>query len=279
MCEPVVVGVDGSECSNRALDWAAGEAARRHRPLKLVHILDPWPRRIPMFAPPEAVERMAIIGHRVLDVAVEHVRRDGLELETTTRLIVDHTSDALEEEAGNAFELVLGNRGYGGFAGMLLGSTGLRMAARTPVPLIIVRGDTVDRGDVVVGIDLAKGEKTTLDYAFEAAALRQTRLRVVHAWTLYPPYEGFASERGAIEADARKRVAAVIDGRRPLYPQVDVVVEIVDDHPVSALTNASREARLLVTGAHERDRASLRLGSIVHGAVHHAHCPVAVVPR
>ncbi len=279
MCEPVVVGVDGSECANRALDWAAGEAARRDRPLRLVHVLDPWPRRIPMFSPPEAVERMAIIGHRVLDTAVERVHRRRPDLETTTRLAAEYTPDALQQEAGHAFELVLGNRGYGGFAGLLLGSTGLRMAARTPVPLIIVRGDAAERGDVVVGLDPAKDEEAALDYAFGAAALRRARLRVVHAWTLFPPYEGVLVEKGTIEAEARKRVAAAVDGRRAAHPRVDVVEEVVNDHPVSALVDASRTARLLVTGAHRRGRAAPRPGSVGHGAVHHAHCPVAIVPR
>ncbi|MFD0899214.1 universal stress protein [Actinomadura sediminis] len=279
MCEPVVVGIDGSECANRALDWAAGEAARRGRPLKLVHVLDPWPQRIPMFSPPEAVERMAIIGHRVLDAAVERVHRGRPDLETATRLTAEHTPDALQEEAERAFELVLGNRGYGGFTGLLLGSTGLRMAARTPVPLIIVRGNTAERGDVVVGIDMAKDEEAALDYAFDAAAIRRSRLRVVHAWTLFPPYEGVAFPKEAIEVEARKRVAAAIDGRRAAHPRVDVVEEVVNDHPVSALSDASRTARLLVTGARRHGRASPRPGSIGHGALHHAHCPVAIVPR
>ncbi|QFG21268.1 universal stress protein [Actinomadura sp. WMMB 499] len=279
MCEPVAAGIDGSECANRALDWAAGEAARRRRPLKLVHVVDPWPRRVPMFAPPEAVERMAIIGHRVLDVAAERVHRRHPDLQTTTRLVAERTSDALRQEAEHAFELVLGNRGYGGFTGLLLGSTGLRMAARTPVPLIIVRGDTAERGDVVVGLDPAKDEETTLRYAFDAAVLHRTGLRVVHAWSPCPPYEGFAPEKGAIEADVRKRVAAVVDRSRPTSPRIDVVEEVVDDHPVSALISASRGARLLVTGVHERDWTAPRLGSVGHGAVHHAHCPVAVVPR
>ena len=51
-----------------------------------------------------------------------------------------------------AKQLVLGSRGRGGFASLLLGSTSLRLAGRSTVPVVIVRGDVTDRGEVVVGI-------------------------------------------------------------------------------------------------------------------------------
>ncbi|MFB4298498.1 universal stress protein [Actinomadura sp. NTSP31] len=281
MPEPIVVGTDGSDCADRALDWAADEAIRRHRPLKIVHALDPWPYRAPLFAPPETVERMSRLGYRVLEAAKERVRQRRPDLETTTMQVAEYTPQALQKESEKAFELVLGNRGHGGFASMLLGSTSLRMAARTTVPLIIVRGDTGKRGEVVVGLDLLKDEETTLSYAFDAAALGEARLRVVHAWLIYPTYieAGFGSADERIEVELRQQVASVIAPWRAKYPQVDVVEEVLIEHPVAALTNASRNARLLVTGAHERSWTAPRLGSTGHGAVHHAHCPVAVVPR
>ncbi|HEU5023495.1 MAG TPA: universal stress protein [Spirillospora sp.] len=281
MSESIVVGIDGSECANRALDWAADEAVRRSRPLHIVHAVDSTPYRTPLFTPPETVERMMRLSHRVLDEARERVRQRRPDLQTTTLLVAEYAPKALQSESEKAYELVLGNRGHGGFASMLLGSTSLRMAARTTVPLVIVRGDTDDRGEVVVGLDLTKDEETTLSYAFDVAALREARLRVVHAWLMYPTYveAGYAPEDEKVEAEIRKRVASVLAPWRAKYPQVDVVEEVVIEHPVAALTNASRNARLVVTGAHERSWTAPRLGSISHGAVHHAHCPVAVVPR
>ncbi|MFB4298583.1 universal stress protein [Actinomadura sp. NTSP31] len=281
MSEPIVVGIDGSECANHALDWAAAEAVRRHRPLHIVHAVDRSPYRSPLFTPPETSERIAHLSHRLLDDARERVQRRRPGLETTTLLVAEPVPEALAPEAEKGFELVLGNRGHGGFTSLLLGSTGLRMAARTTVPLIIVRGDTGDSGEVLVGLDLTKDEDTTLSYAFDAAALREARLRVVHAWLMYPPYvaAGYTPEDRKIDAGIREQVAAVIAPWRVKYPHVDVVEEVVIEHPVSALTNASRNARLLVAGGHERGRSAPHLGSTGHGAVHHAHCPVALVPR
>ncbi|MGI5330591.1 universal stress protein [Actinomadura nitritigenes] len=281
MPESIVVGVDGSECADRAIDWAADEAVRRNRPLHLVHAVDGSPYRAPLFTPPETVEHLTRLSHRVLDEARERVRRRHPDLQTTTLLLAEYTPKALMAESEKAYELVLGNRGHGGFAGMPLGSTSLRMAARTTVPLVIVRGDADDRGEVVAGLDLTKDEETTLSYAFDAAALHETRLRVVHAWLIYPTYieAGYAPDDEKVEAEIRKQVRNVIAPWRAKYPQIDVVEEVVIEHPVAALTNASRSARLVVTGAPERSWTAPRLGSISHGAIHHAHCPVAVVPR
>ncbi|GAA0229887.1 universal stress protein [Actinomadura nitritigenes] len=281
MTESIVVGVDGSECANRALDWAVAEAVRRNRPLHIVHAVDSRPYRAPLFTPPETVERMTRLSRRVLEDARERVRQRRPDLETATTLAAESTPKALMAESENAYELVLGNRGHGGFASMLLGSTSLRMAARTTVPLVVVRGDTDDRGEVVVGLDLTKDEETTLRYAFDVAALRGARLRVVHAWLMYPTYveAGYAPEDEKVDAELRKEIASVIAPWRAKYPQVDVVEEVLIEHPVVALTNASRNACLVVTGAHARSWSAPRLGSISHGAVHHAQCPVAVVPR
>ncbi|GAA0265485.1 universal stress protein [Actinomadura nitritigenes] len=281
MSESIVVGVDGSECADHAIDWAADEAVRRNRPLHIVHAVDSSPYRAPLFAPPETIERLTRLSHRVLDEARERVRQRHPELQTTTLLVAEYAPKALMRESEKAYELVLGSRGHGGFSSMLLGSTSLRMAARTTVPLVIVRGDTDAQGEVVVGLDLTKEEETTLSYAFDAAALNEARLRVVHAWLMYPTYieAGYAPDDEKVEAEIRKQVATVIAPWRAKYPHVEVVEEVLIEHPVAALTNASRSARLVVTGAHERSWTAPRLGSISHGAIHHAHCPVAVVPR
>ncbi|MFA1541808.1 universal stress protein [Actinomadura monticuli] len=280
MSEPIVVGIDGSEESDHALQWAAAEAALRERPLHIVHTLESWPYKAPLFKPAESTERMTRAGHRLLTAARERVLERRPALEVTTALVAEETSQALRDQSDKAFELVLGSRGRGGFAGMLLGSTSLRMAARPTVPVVIVRGDTGDRGEIVVGIDLLRDSGAVLDYALEAAALHDARLRVVHAWQTFGTLieAGYAVDAEQIELDLR---AQTIDAYKPLrteYPRVDVVDEIIMEHPVTALSNASRNARLLVVGAHQRHWSAPRLGSIAHGAIHHARCPVAVIP-
>ncbi|RFU38389.1 universal stress protein [Actinomadura logoneensis] len=283
MNEPVVVGVDGSESAEHAVDWAAAEALRRRRPLRIVHAVENWPYRTPLFMPSDTVDRLAHISGRVVEMAERRARRHAPELEISTVRETGETFTILTRQSEDAFELVLGNRGRGGFASLLLGSTSLRMAAWSPVPVVIVREEAVEDGDVVVGLDLGKDEKATLDFAFDAAAVRGARLRVVHAWPLYvyAPFAepGYVSDEDAIEAELREQVTGVLAPWRTRYPQVEVVERLPRTHPVPALAEASRDAALLVAGARERGRHAPRLGPVAHGAVHHAHCPVTVVPR
>ncbi|MFA1547947.1 universal stress protein [Actinomadura chokoriensis] len=280
MSEPIVVGTDGSDESERALQWAAAEAALRERPLHIVHALESWPYKAPLFMPPETTERMTAAGRRLLAAARERVQERWPELETTTALVAGETPQALRDQSDRAFELVLGSRGRGGFASMLLGSTSLRMAARSTVPIVIVRGDTADRGEVVVGVDLLRDADTLLDHAFDAAALRGARLRVVHAWQTFGTLieAGYAIDADQIERDLRARLTETYTPLRAKYPSVDAVDELVPEHPVTALSNASRNARLLLVGAHQRQWTAPQLGSITHGVIHHARCPVAIIP-
>ncbi|WP_030172104.1 universal stress protein [Spirillospora albida] len=280
MPDLIVVGTDGSDCADLAVDWAAGEAVRRGGRLHIVHAVEGWPLKVPRLAPPDAGERVRRAGLRVLEDAERRVRTRHPALETTTALATEDTAAALRKQSEGAFELVLGSRGHGGFADLLLGSTGLKAVAHSEIPVVIVRGETDDRGEVVVGLDLDRNPGNSLRYAFETASVRGARLRIVHAWQVYPT----AAEVGAtpdvetMEAELRSRVAAAYAPLRDHHPGVDAVDEVVLEHPVTALVNASRNACLVVVGEHPHSRVMPRFWSVGHGTVHHARCPVAVVP-
>ncbi|TMQ86646.1 universal stress protein [Actinomadura soli] len=281
MSKPIVVGTDGSDQADRALDWAATEAVLRDRPLHIVHAVESRPYKAPVFVPPETPDFLNRAGHKVLAAARGRVQQRWTDLVTTAVLVTGEAPRALHEQSGKAFELVLGSRGRGGFASLLLGSVSLRMAGHSTVPVVIVRGDAADRGEVVVGIDLIRDADAVLEYAFDAAMVHGARLRVVHAWQTFATLieAGYAFDYEQIELDLRNAVIAAYKPWRAKYPQVDVVDEIVLKHPVTALSTASRNARLLVVGTHDCRWNAPQLGSVSHGVIHHAQCPVAVVPR
>ncbi|HEU5031494.1 MAG TPA: universal stress protein [Spirillospora sp.] len=283
MSKPIVVGVDGSEHAERAVEWAAREAVLRHRRLHIVHAVENWPYGAPLFAPAETISLMSRVGHRVLVAVEEHVREQWPELEVSTALVSDDAPHALREQTADAFELVLGHRGLGGFAGLMLGSVSLRMAARSTIPVVVVRGLGDEQGEVVVGLDLKKDADPILHYAFDAAALHGTTLRIIHAWRISQTLveAGFAPDQEKaerVEQEFLDRLAAAQAPWQVKYPQVKVACEVTLAHPVTALSNASHAARLIVVGAHTRSWTAPRLGSAAHGTVHQAHCPVAVVP-
>lgn len=280
MSAPIVVGTDGSGAADRAVDWAAGEAELRHRPLHLVHAAEIWPYQVRRFVPAEEPERTSRAGRAILSEAERRVREHWPGLRVTTALVVNAAHDALRDESENAFELVLGHRGRGGFAGHLLGSVGLRMAGHSAIPAVIVRGEGDGFGEVAVGCELAEEPGDALLYAFDAAAARGARLRVVHAWQVP---EGPAEPGGLVDEERMndERRAQINMAYAPLhdrYPLVEVVNDVLVGHPVSALTRASRTTDLIVVGARHQHRwGASRLGSVGHGVIHHAACPVAVV--
>jgi nucleotide-binding universal stress UspA family protein len=138
----IVVGVDGSEHSDRALTWAIEEAGlRRAR----IHIVTAWhiPAMIyggPGFTPQISAsvdETFREVAEEVSAAAAEKVRSNGIDGEA--RVVRAQAADALVEAAEGADLLVVGSRGHGGFTGLLLGSVSAQCAHHAPCSLVIVR--------------------------------------------------------------------------------------------------------------------------------------------
>lgn len=277
---PVVVGVDGSEPATQAVRWAAGEAARRRRTLRLVHAgRATLPRPLPaedLAALREQVDRW-LTEARAAAVAVE----PDLPLETSS---VDAAPvDGLLRAASSAALLVVGNRGRGGFTGLLLGSTSVALAGRAPCPVVVVRGEETPGGSVVVGVDGTPMGEAAVEFAFEEAATRGADLVAVHCWADPAVSAGVATGVFSIDYDLYEREAGqVLAGRlagwQEKYPDVRVTRAVVRDHPTQALLHFALTARLVVVGSRGRGGfAGLVLGSTSQYLLQHAPCPVAVV--
>ena len=135
---------------------------------------------------------------------------------------------------------------------------------------------------VVVGYDGSPESVSAVRWAAHSARRLGRPLDVVHVWGLagqldLPP-RGEASEyvrQGAQEvADEGAALA------REAAPDLPVTAVLEDGAPAAALVARSRGAMLLVLGRHGAGRLSgALLGSVSLGAVHHATCPVVVVPK
>jgi nucleotide-binding universal stress UspA family protein len=140
--QEIVLGFDGSECAERALDWAMGEAKLRGACLRVVtawHVpalISGAPGFVPVVALPvdEAAQDWA---NRVARGAAERARDQGIDAESIVP--EGHAADALIDASEWASLLVVGSRGHGGFAGLLLGSVGQQCAHHAACPLVIVR--------------------------------------------------------------------------------------------------------------------------------------------
>ncbi len=284
---PVVVGVDGSQPSLRAVRWAAHEAAGHGVALRILHAIG-----VPEFFPGGAISPSTELFH-LLEQDSEAVMRDAAIAAEEVAPGVDVTSEsttdppviALIEASKAARSIVLGESGRGAFAGLLLGSTTVTLAAHAHCPVIAVRGD-VDRptdAPVVVGVDGSEVSEHAVECAFEQAAFRGTRLVAMHAYTDADAKALFSETRMAHDweslDDAEERLLAErLAGWTERYPDVTVERDLVRSKPRERLLEWSESACLVVVGSRGRGGFSgLLLGSTSQALLHHAHCPVLVV--
>ncbi|GHJ05080.1 universal stress protein [Streptomyces olivaceus] len=289
MTRPITAGVDGSEESVAALAWAAREAVRRRAPLHVVHSWHHETQEAAGAGGRDAQERWvrdAVAG------AVRTVTERHPELTVTTEVREGDAVAALLAAAAGAETLVLGSRGHGAVVGFLLGSVGQQVIAGAGGPVVLVRaGDEAAAEaagrEVVVG---QQGEPEdsadVIGFAFEAAAARGATVRAVRAWALptvftYSPGSmALADEAGGLEQYERKALGEALGPWRERFPDVPVVEHVEMGSAGQVLLSVAANAQLMVVGRRARRTAvGARIGSVAHGVLHHAACPVAVVPH
>lgn len=277
---PVVAGVDGSPPSLEAVDVAAAEASLRGLPLELVHGF--WPPVTPPLdgAPDFALPALREQAELLLREAAARVRAAHPEQAVISRLRDGQPAGVLAAASRHASLVVVGNRGRGGFAGLITGSVPVQLAAHAAGPVMVVRGDGAWRrqGPVVVGVDGSDGSRQAAEFAIEAAALYETPLVVIHAWypgAAWPP----AHAQAGHPPPTADLVAETLGHLPDKYPQVRVIPEVRQHvSPAEALLTASEQARLVVVGSRGLGGfRGLLLGSVSQALIHHAHAPVAVI--
>ena len=257
---------------------------RRGLSLRIVQVEVPWLYDMPVASRAGVVHTGLLLGgHEVLDEAVAAARACAPEVAVEGELVKGAPTRTLLEKAQDAAMIVLGGHGTGALTGVVLGSTALQVVTHTPVPAVIVRSREPTRSQVALGLDRADTQEPAIRFAFEEAALRRARLHVMHVWS--HPSHG----PGAVQPLVYDPQVVTQEERRILdeslavwcekFPEVDVVSEVEHGRPVPILAGVSAGADILVVGTRGRGGfAGLLLGSVSHALLHHAHCPVAVIP-
>ncbi|MGW7794178.1 universal stress protein, partial [Streptomyces tricolor] len=183
---PLVVGVDGSEPSLTAVDWAVDEAARRGLPLRLVYasVWERYEGGVPSGDQEPPSEQ--VLAERIVASAAARARQRSAEVRTATDILPQEPVAALLREGDEAFAVVTGTRGRGVIKGLLPGSVGLTGAARARCPVIVVRGDRAGLAGTHGRVLLGAGEPDTggeaVRFAFQEAEARGCVLDAVRAW-------------------------------------------------------------------------------------------------
>ncbi|MFE9931780.1 universal stress protein [Streptomyces sp. NPDC005533] len=303
---PVIAAVDGSEHSLKALEWARAAAVRHGTELMIAHVL---PDHAQLYAGRRAALHDASQPEEFADPVKDWVHAllgGGPELPEGVRYeaLEGSVPEALRVTGAGALMLVMGSRGRGGFASLLLGSSSRAVASTAPCPVVVVPHAERDAGAaaaeesagrVVLGLHAAETPDDVLSFAFAEAAVRGTTVQVVSAYAVPPapalvidrpfeviPPEGLADEGDGVPAEREmlRSQTARLAPLRARYPDVPVEQVAVPGDPAGRLVDASRSAALVVVGRHHprRTALSLQIGSVAHAVLHHAHGPVAIVP-
>jgi nucleotide-binding universal stress UspA family protein len=259
----VTVGVDGSLIAVRALDRAADEAALRGTGLEIV------------YAVPDVDTAGPVLSFAAARV---HARLPALAL--TTVPVAGDSAAALAERGRNAVLTVVGSRGLGGITGAVFGSVGVRLAARTRGPLLVVRGSRppYPYGEVLLA---THDDADAAACAFQEADRRHARLHVLPTaprprpvaervmlggwWPgVLSPAEDLVRQRERREAPAR----------------FDAGIHAARFDGVPALLEATRTADVVVIAARQGNGGGFgrSLSPVARALLHRAHCPVLVVP-
>jgi len=281
---PIVAAIDGSPEALRAVGWAVGEAVLRDAPLRIVSAVELPPRMSPRkdaHGPSTVAEIVTAERDHDLTAAAERATAISPDLRVSTGTLSGPVAQAVADSGAGASMLVVGSRGAGAFAAMILGSVSRYVATHAACPVVVVRDDSnaSRQGQVVVGVRDAEDGDATLTFAFEEAALHGASLLAVHAWQADDPdllpNEGPVPGSHAGQAGAARQLESLLDGWREKYPGVAVSQEVVHGHPGRALAGLSARAGLIVLGRHYPHRGP---GRVIHAVLNHAHCPVATVP-
>jgi nucleotide-binding universal stress UspA family protein len=287
----IVLGYDGSESADHALEWAVDESRRSGLPLTIATAYS-----VPSY-PSMGMEGMAYSpaddsirqgAESVASDGAKRARRLGVEAEVVTAL--GDASGVLRDLSERAELLVLGARGRGGFLGLLVGSTASAVPAHALCPSVIVpkRSSKTPEPDeresvIVVGVDGSDRGRVAALKAAERAVALNVPLRLVCA---LPPLNGSvawlppAEAIDTVRADLQTQLEAGAAWLRSLFEGLTVETSLLDGTPAQILTEYSERVRLTVVGARGGGGfMGLLLGSTSQAVLSQARGPVMVVPE
>jgi len=282
----IVVGVDGSSDSSRAVAYAVEEALRSGRDLRLVHAIHdsvPMSPMLPMISSETLAEAGARVMSRAADEA-DRLSRGKLRIDSV--VVPGNRAKVLVESSEGAHLVVLGHRSLGMPQRILSHSTTMSVAARADCAVICVPAawsPGVAHHSVLVGIDGSESSAETLATAFAAADERKASLRVLHAWRMPDGYEAMVDVGGLSQqwqTGAGEALAQLVEQWRRHYPDVAVDIDVRNDDPARALVDASASADLVVIGRRGQGRVlGMPLGSVARALVLGTQAPLEVAPH
>ncbi|WP_028648564.1 universal stress protein [Nocardiopsis sp. CNT312] len=294
----VVVGIDGSDNSNAALEWAAVEADRRGVPLTLVYALG-MPLIVTAYGRPvrfQPTQEISDQADQVMTRAVKRAQEIAPSVEIKTMTDLEEAPLAIIRHCHPHDLIVVGTRGMGSVASVFAGSVSVRLAAHAPCPVVAVpaavggspKTTALDR--VVVGVDGSKHARRALGLAVDLVKEGSGELVVVNSWEVVFPHDpvaltaaGYQRQDEVLDRESESMVAELIaDVIDAQGDEAGVPVSVIrtPKSPTDALLDAAEDADAIVVGSRGRGSVlGLLLGSVSQSVLHRSKVPVVILPK
>ena len=292
----IVAGIDGSQSSLRAAEWAAFDAQRRDATLRLVHAIVAVPAGSypePILLTPRVAGQQHSAGNALLKATADMLagRHPGLAIETA-HYEGPPAKVLLEQSRSGTIATVVGADGQGRFSGAFFGSVAARLAAHGHGCIVVARqelaGPAARSGVVAVGVDGSAHSQAAIGFAYEEAALRGATLLAIHTWNDKPLNHALGSypleiNPTSIDDQEHRLLETELAGWEQKYPDVPVRMRVLRGPPAPnllryATTTGTQPTQLMVVGSRGRGGfAGLLLGSTSQAVMTHADCSVAIV--
>jgi nucleotide-binding universal stress UspA family protein len=287
----IVVGVDGTEASERALRVALREASVLGDHVRALHSwrVLPYAGAVPGLGydiTPLALEDRSSWAEEFLGEVVEKAQLEmGLgDIAVVRDARAGDAGTDLVQAAMLADLIVLGTRRHGSFASAVVGSAANYVLHHAPCPVMVVpaaTGPVKAWTRVVVGVDGSDCGDSALRWAAGRARANQCPLLVVHAWQLIANPDWFGAPPASAEQYGKQVDSWLhehVDEVLSDHHDLTVEVRAVQDFAAAALLAATGPEDLLVVGSRGRGSFThLMLGSVAMQCAHHARSAVAVL--
>jgi nucleotide-binding universal stress UspA family protein len=292
----ILVGIDGSEGSLRALRWTVEEAARRNSRVRAVTVWQSPLDTDDAFGSHVDEVKMLDEAKARLTHALTEVVCNYPEVLIEPLVLEGEPVATLCEQAQRADLLVVGSRGHSALGALLLGSVSSKCAHQSPCPIVIVPKQTGKEaapgvtGRIVVGVEGSAGSRRALAWAIEEAVARHDVIEAVSVWRGTDPdddmelelrtFPSIQQHEAAMAETAKERLDRAIAEVAGESPVAVIEPLVLEGDPATSLCERAARADLLVVGSRSHGAlAGHLLGSVSSKCAQHSPRPIVIVPK